>query len=540
MWEQSVTMARHPLLWLSLLLASHIHYAAATFWTATSYIAVSKSVSQISSGCTLDSCFRTRTSHISLVSTATPTAASTISRSSSTRRSSDITIVYVYVDAAQVPLQDLVTTRVPISLDSSPNYYVPIVYTAPASCPTPFTFTSHTRVFIPSEVTKQYTPISTATRIVTGSTTTVTYSTLYLPTSNGAMSLPTTMTSVNPTDNYIYSVYLRHCRNPSPTGSSRSGSGTFDDDVNNPFSESGMSLCSSLAGTSLGRCTSVQVWVIVIATILPLLFILGFVESYFWFRRLMLGKSALRVGTVCWCLLMIWVVLFTRITPTRKPEEQQVLKERWKGMSAGTRWKLWWKWGFRWAYPVELLGPDPKGGSGAAAAVPEAGPHGGQVTAYGGQAPGSGGGQVLYGTPMGYPPNGAYAPEKTQIQLDPTQGQQPVYQQAPYGVYGMPQGYPAAGAPIMFMGQQYVPVQVVNPHYSVSTLSTVPGQIPSPVPYPPQAPSPAQTLVQDQQAGQVQQVSPAAHSVQSVQPSHELGDTERAPGTSQPPAEGRP
>lgn len=28
-------------------------------------------------------------------------------------------------------------------------------------------------------------------------------------------------------------------------------------------------------------------------------------------------------------------------------------------MSAGTKWKLWWRWGFRHAYPVDLLGPDP-------------------------------------------------------------------------------------------------------------------------------------------------------------------------------------
>ncbi|KAI4933485.1 uncharacterized protein J4E92_003152 [Alternaria infectoria] len=94
---------------------------------------------------------------------------------------------------------------------------------------------------------------------------------------------------------------------------------------------------SAVAESDLVPESRVITWIIIIACIIPGLFLLGFLESWFWFRRLMLGKSAMR---------------FDR----RSAEDQKMLAERWKNMGSGAAFKAWWKWGFRHRYPEELLG----------------------------------------------------------------------------------------------------------------------------------------------------------------------------------------
>ncbi len=130
----------------------------------------------------------------------------------------------------------------------------------------------------------------------------------------------------------------------SGTGSGSGSSSTYHDAV----------YCTSRWG-----CTTLTTWVIVLATVLPTLFVLGFVESFFWFRALMRGRRAWRLGTISWISISLWIYCVTVITPARSREDQQVLEEQWNQMSAGTRFRLWMKWGFRHKYPVELLGPEP-------------------------------------------------------------------------------------------------------------------------------------------------------------------------------------
>jgi hypothetical protein len=100
-------------------------------------------------------------------------------------------------------------------------------------------------------------------------------------------------------------------------------------------------------------------WVIAIATILPILFFLGFLESYCWFSRLMIGRSCLRGGTVCWILISLWVLCFTRIQDGRPEPEQVVLRQMWKETPRCQRLRLWRKWGFRHKYPDVLQLPAP-------------------------------------------------------------------------------------------------------------------------------------------------------------------------------------
>ncbi len=62
-------------------------------------------------------------------------------------------------------------------------------------------------------------------------------------------------------------------------------------------------------------------WVIVVASVLPSLFLLGWVESFLWFRQLMPGRKALRFGTVCWILMLVVGVVF----------HAHVAREEWEG-----------------------------------------------------------------------------------------------------------------------------------------------------------------------------------------------------------------
>jgi hypothetical protein len=194
---------------------------------------------------------------------------------------------------------------------------------------------------------------STATSVSTRGGAASTYITHFIP----ATAVPVSERP-NTASDFLYTYYIRNCRNPTATGSARaaptgsgggrggSGSGSIDWDD--------WTVCSAMTG-----CVALATWVIVIATILPLLFLLGFVESYCWFRRMMIGRSALRLGTICWCLMSLWFILLTRKSQERSKEDQVLLKQYWASLSAGTKIKLWFKHGLAWRYPVELLGnPD--------------------------------------------------------------------------------------------------------------------------------------------------------------------------------------
>jgi hypothetical protein len=255
----------------------------ASVWTATSYFQLSYSTSVYSFLTYYDAYTFTRTETIE--SGVTPTAQPIAS--SSVVISEELTILYVYLPAGSVPESDIVTGfSINTSVEPVTVYVEPIVYTAPASCPTPFTVATMTEVYIPPEVVDQVTPTAYSTSIDAGAGS-FTQVTAYL--SQGAV--PINQTSV--TNNFLYSLYIANCENPtataavysSPTGSSSSSDGGGSDDLE---------VCSLLTG-----CTTMHTWIIVVATILPAIFVLGFVESYFWFRKLMLGKSALRVGTIC-------------------------------------------------------------------------------------------------------------------------------------------------------------------------------------------------------------------------------------------------
>ncbi|KAF2623813.1 hypothetical protein BU25DRAFT_167206 [Macroventuria anomochaeta] len=384
----------------------------------------------------------------------------------------DVEIVQLYYATGAVAESDLVsrttydyydtttssaTTR---STYSTTEYYMPVTMTAPASCPTIFTVATQAEIsYIPSIVTDQLKPTSTEVSTSTGRSYVAEYATWYLP--EGAA--PFTSTDDDNYYNYIASCTPPPAQYTSSTrtsgGSGSSSSGSDDDDS-----------WTDYRTCYFGGCTDLKTWIIIIATILPGIFLLGFLESWFWYTRLMKGKSAMRCGTVCWILLSLCVLCFTRMQDARSKEDQKLLQQKWKEMPAGQKFKNW-SWGFKRRYPVSLLGQFSKQTVGI---VPEGQPLHPAMA----QAPP---GQVFY---YGPPPPGA-----------------PGWQQGPNG--GTPgHPFPAQGYPQQ--GGYYatnVPKDAVVVGSSPVPGTAIPPQAPQPAYHPPTSPPPnAQLPPQPQQA----------------------------------------
>ncbi|KAG2416547.1 hypothetical protein HFD88_007762 [Aspergillus terreus] len=91
--------------------------------------------------------------------------------------------------------------------------------------------------------------------------------------------------------------------------------------------------------------------------------LLGFVEAWVRFRRLMTGWQTRRGLPVCWAITILPVTLlllfaFKKGFRARSQADAEVLQRRWNAMSLGTKLKLFFVWGFRYKYPP-MLGPAP-------------------------------------------------------------------------------------------------------------------------------------------------------------------------------------
>lgn len=281
----------------------------------------------------------------------------------------DVEVIVLYVDGADVDREDVMTDYGYdddyYNTNAYTSYLMPLDMTAPESCPTPFTYHTFTEVSIPTAVLSAglISPVSYETSYATyDRDETYTYVSAYL--SSDAISMTEPLS-----ENYIYTYYVEYCTDPAEyfgeytTTTEEFGSdptdGFFGDDNDDFESQNtrgrfGIDECDALM-----HCGWLTTALIIIAAILPAIFLLGFVESYFWFRRLMTGKSAFRLGTFCWMFLFLPVICLTRRTPARDIDSQAQLREHWKNTSWGTGLGLWFKYGFRHKYP-EILGEHPE------------------------------------------------------------------------------------------------------------------------------------------------------------------------------------
>lgn len=171
-----------------------------------------------------------------------------------------------------------------------------IEYTAPASCPSVFTYTTSRVVYIPAGAESQVTPTSESSSTFGDSVVAVT---AFL--TPNAVSLATPPTSTD----FVYSEYIASCSDPGsllsypyiyPTPTS----GYTGSDSGGPYSGSS-SYSSSDSDNCLGSlCPYWLIYIIIFCTLIPLLFILDLFESYFWFSRLMKGRYAFRGVPLFW------------------------------------------------------------------------------------------------------------------------------------------------------------------------------------------------------------------------------------------------
>lgn len=103
---------------------------------------------------------------------------------------------------------------------------------------------------------------------------------------------------------------------------------------------------------------SVKAGVISAVVIVAVLFLGGFVESFLWFGRLMTGRSAIRGGTICWAIMTVWGVCLTKREKAVQDKDRQTeMTLKWEEMGFGEKMSLWKKYGMKWRYPVDILGP---------------------------------------------------------------------------------------------------------------------------------------------------------------------------------------
>ncbi|KNG51754.1 hypothetical protein TW65_01151 [Stemphylium lycopersici] len=423
----------------------------------------------------------------------TPTASPYTAYTSWDYYNENLAIVDEYYTAGVVAESDL-STSTPYDYYSTTNnglerttstsidFMMPVTMTAPASCPTIFTVTTAAPVYVPTEVTAQISPTSveTSSEASTYGNYVYIFETWYL--TEGAA--PFTSTS-----DLTYEYYIASCSTPpadySYTGYAYPTGSTYDSGNDDDSSGSYYDECYYYSSYYCG--SYVRYWIIIVASVIPGLFLLGFLESWLWFRRLMLGKSAMRFGTVCWVLISLFILCFTRMQDRRSPEDQKLLAEKWKNMSSGAAFKAWWKWGFRHKYPEELLGQFSKSTVGIVPPGQPLNPAMAQVP--GGFPPGApGSGAPSTGAPAVPGPVYYYGPPP------------PGWVQAPNGGFMPPQGYmypppPQAGyygdaakdgslvssSPVSAMGpsQQQQPMSNVSP---ISPQAPQPVH-PAPTPY---------------------------------------------------------
>ncbi|KAI6780500.1 uncharacterized protein J7T54_000139 [Emericellopsis cladophorae] len=456
--------------------AAFVLPAAATQWTVTSYYVATETTSVW----TMYDETYTDLMTFGLQKTYTPDEDAATSTSSYIYTYDDLKVVEIYVDPAKIEEDQIVTsTSYEYSYDAPETYYVQnIVYTAPTSCPTAFTVTTRSTLAIPTEVLDGVSFESLSTSYSTdyyGDR--YTYVDAVVPDSL----IPTSSSDL--ADDYVYSYYIADCRNPTATGDAFYGPsywGSDDDDDDSSSFTSG----SSDDYDSIWGYQPLRTYVIVVASVIPSIFLLGFFENYFWFRRMMTGKFSLRFGTCCWIFLLLPVMCFTRQCPARDSETQKALKAQWKQTGFGKALGLWFKHGFRHRYPVDLLGVNPVYNNPAQPQQPPMGqpypggppPPGGYI--YYGPGPQPDGSMSSQGDAKGMPPHGMPPHGMPQ----PPPGMVMYYPQYPQQAYMQPQPAPAPGAspssPSVVSDAtqqaQYAPTQATAPSQDASAPQTVP------------------------------------------------------------------
>ena len=511
------------------LLPPLLPHVQATQWTVKSY-AVETTYTETDDTFPTDTFSGTTTVYLTNLAT-TPTVTPT-STTSDVSSSLNVTYITYFYPPGAVPQAVLASATQTDTTDAFTvtDFYIPVEYTAPASCPSQFTYTSSTLINVPLGAETQLTPTSTTTSVMNNGDV---VETAYLSPNAVPLETPPSTTDLD------YKYYVASCTNPATTASYNPASAS----AYNPYGPSYTGLRSGGDDydygysdvTCLGSlCPYWLIYIIIFCTLIPLLFILGLFESYFWFSRLMKGRYALRGVPIFWVFLSLWALCCLRTSQHAQPQEQAQLEKQWREMGTGTRLSLWFKYGFRHRNPpqVEAL----KSQTQQQQPMMQQGPPGQQAYYYHpGQQPGQ---QQAYYPPAGQQQQQPYYPPKGAAASPPPPGQQPYYPppNQPTNSYYAPPGAPGPGSPPPHGQQQqqaYYPPPVAAQQQQFHNPSPSSPSSPGAQPY--QAPLQQQ---QPQQAGWQQQtrdLAPAEISqpqaVSPVSPSESHGGPSGMPHT---------
>lgn len=472
------------------------HPVEGTQWTIRSYVAVASSATTDRFSLTY-----TTTSTIYLSNLAATPTARPYSTTTDVETDLDVTYITYYVRADAVPQSIIASaTRDDFAFDSPSTYtdfYMPIEYTAPASCPTPFTYTTRTLVYVPRGAESQVTPTSASTTTY-GGTNDVAVSAFL-----SASAVP--ISTQPATTDFVYSYYIADCTNPA----TRTTAGYYSYPSSTGYYYGGGSYSGDYydfddsKDNCLGNlCPYWLIYIIIFCTIPPFLFICGLFESYFWFSRFMKGQMAFRGVPLSWVAISLWTLCCLRRSRHARPEEQAELQKHWRGMSTSSRLGLWIRYGFRHRDPPEVAAIRSK-------TKQEMAYNGGPIQqGYNypsGQPPYYSGGAPPQG--QYYPPPGSngYYPSGS----PPPQGQQyPAPQGQPQGPYyapGQPGQQPYPPAPQQQQYPQQQPVQQQTRSLSPSDTTQQQSQASPVSPGSPQSPTnqtPASAPVNQQSPAQ--------------------------------------
>ncbi|KAJ5989005.1 hypothetical protein N7481_004215 [Penicillium waksmanii] len=323
--------------------------AKASPWFGTKYIAVVETVAvegYTGKYLTEDPIMRTKTVEIS----PTVTNPSVISSYTETEGySSEVTALNLVVES---------TAGVPVTANHYVDYYVSVTYTAPSSCSytTKQSLTTTIPVYVPYDANGIVDPIWIKTTTehysyITGAYTEV--NGLLDPTAIPASIFSSASSQYMPA--YYTSCYSYYADSDSNSGDSDStGYGSGGDSSYYNCKEFTWNAGNSVIGG--GYCCfdgchytwGITPWAIALAVIFSwfgLCTIIGFVESWFIYRRAMLGGKVRRGFPYAFAcsfpILSCLSLLSVKRYPAKTPDQQAFLAARWTEMSSGTKFSSW-------------------------------------------------------------------------------------------------------------------------------------------------------------------------------------------------------
>jgi hypothetical protein len=351
------------------LVLSSLSFVSAAPWIVTSYyeldLYTAEGYTDTDFGITYSATIESQIVEITPTASVSPLTTSTIVISNDEYDGGPITVVEVLFPSVPAAAAATTTTMEAVATSTRvyTSYYVNLVYTAPASCSTSWVSTTAVPVDVPYEIEGAIKPTSVSTSYSTDNSqpfqpVTITQAMAYIaPSQLPSSSLSELSSQYGPYTIYDGSVPCSYYS--SGSGSSSSGDSSSSNDGGYYYGDNTYWLYDSYYGIS-----PLGIILICVLGWFGLFLIIGLIENYFQFQRLMKGWQARRGLPISWCMLApivscILLAFSRKGFQARTEDEAKEMKTKWDETGFWKKVGLWLQWGFRWKYPPMLPGPAP-------------------------------------------------------------------------------------------------------------------------------------------------------------------------------------